>query len=128
MIICCTLRYKTTSLSWKWQLAPTANWCCLCGIVVIYSHLKGNDWMALWFLPRNCGVMEYEICKLRWSSFLRRFSQTAHWKLHENVGRTLDKVVLLDFLTHSLLFIQIGIQGTRKADCPLPHTSSSSDQ
>lgn len=34
--------------------APTANWCYLCGIVVIYSHFKGNDWMALWFLPRNC--------------------------------------------------------------------------
>lgn len=120
MIICCALGYKTTSLSWKWQLAPTATWCCLCGIVVIYSHLKRNDWMALWFLPRNCGVMEYEICKLRWSSFLRRFLQAARWKLHENVGRTLDKVVLLHCLTQSPLFILIGIQCTQRADCLLP--------
>lgn len=58
MIICCTpLDIKPHPFSWRWQLALTANWCYLCGIVVIYSHLKGNDWMALWFLPRNCGAI-----------------------------------------------------------------------
>lgn len=28
---------------WKWQLAPTAKWCCLCGIAVIYSSQR--EWL-----------------------------------------------------------------------------------
>lgn len=111
VIICCTRGCKTTSLSWKWQLAPTADWHYLRGIVVIYSHLKGSDWMALWFLPRNCGALQHEICKLRWSSFLRRFSQAALWKLHEKVGRTLNKVILLGWLTHSWLTLHTNCDG-----------------
>lgn len=39
-----------------------------------------------------------------------RFSQAALWKLHEKVGRLLDKVVLLGLLTHSPLFTVTVIQ------------------
>lgn len=58
LIICCALREKATSLSWKRQLAPTANSCSLCGNLVIYSHLGRYDWMALCVWSRQ----EWESC------------------------------------------------------------------
>lgn len=58
----------------EWQLTLTASSCYLCGVHVIYSHLRRNDWLVSCASPtRNGRAISCYICKLEWS-FIKLFT------------------------------------------------------